>query len=484
MIITHHVTKSILDKTLFTNVSFVIHPREKVGLIGTNGAGKSTLLKIILDLESADSGTVDVGGERLGYLSQSPEYPADTSVRELLLLDKDAKNNRFLQQVGLSNINPSLTFGQLSGGQKTRIALAKVLQDHPTALLLDEPTNHLDLDAIQWFERWLKGFPGSVLLVSHDRRLLQTAVDRIFEMDPANQTFHEYQGGYAEYLEQKLNEKELQEESYRVQQNKKNKMETWLADKRQQASVHPNPATGRLIRAMERRLQREVYDQTILKPRDASVVRGLKLDSAFPAGKRMVRCKDVQVMVGPRTLLTNTSFDIFGSDRVLLSGENGSGKTTLLRLIIGDIQPSSGSAQLGEDVTVGYFAQEHENLNLNKTVLEEFTSTERLHLSDDPRNVLGSFLFSGNTVFKKIGDLSMGERVRLMFLKLTHQNNTFLILDEPTNHLDIPSREVVERALHDYRGAFIVVSHDRYFLDAIGITRELKIENRKITERT
>lgn len=484
MIIVNNLTKSILDKTLFSNVSFVVHPREKVGLIGPNGAGKSTLLKIILGEESQDRGTVDTQGERLGYLSQSPEFEPGKTVADILSLDSEPEAKRFLQNVGLANINVSLPYGNLSGGQKTRVALARLLQDHPTALLMDEPTNHLDLDALRWFEQWLESFPGSVLLVSHDRRLLENAVDKILEIDSDNHTFVEYGGGYLEYVEQKGQNREHQEEVYRLQQNKKEKMEAWLAEKRQQASVHPNPSLGKLIRAMEKRLQREVYDQEVAKPKDAKKVRGFELDMDSPAGKRMVRFRDVEVIVGQRRLLSGVSFEVFGKDRVLLSGENGSGKTTILRLALGQTLPTSGLAQLGENVVVGYFSQEHEGLDLSKTILEEFTSTKGIKISGDPRNVLAAFLFSGNSVFKRVGDLSMGERVRLAFAKLTHQNNTFLILDEPTNHLDIPSREVVEKALREYEGAFIVVSHDRYFVDAIGITRELKIENRSIVEQT
>ncbi len=482
MIIVNNLTKSILDKTLFKDVSFIVHPREKVGLIGPNGAGKSTLLKIILGLETADRGTVDAQGERLGYLSQSPEFDLNQTVADILSLDSKPEAKKFLQNVGLASINVSLPFGNLSGGQKTRVALARLLQDHPTALLMDEPTNHLDLDALRWFEQWLKSFPGSMLLVSHDRRLLEDAVDKILEIDPDNHTFVEYSGGYREYVVHKGQNREHQEEAYRIQQNKKEKMEAWLAEKRQQASVHPNPSLGKLIRAMEKRLQREVYDQEVAKPKDAKKVRGLVIDTDSPAGKRMVRFRDVDVNVGPRTLLAGVTFEVFGKDRVLLSGENGSGKTTILRLALGEIQPMSGTVQLGESVVVGYFSQEHEGLDLSKTVLDEFTSTKGIKISGDPRNVLASFLFPGNSVFKKVGDLSMGERVRLAFAKLTHQNNTFLILDEPTNHLDIPSREVVESALREYEGAFIVVSHDRYFVDAIGITRELRIENRSVVQ--
>lgn len=481
MITIKNLTKHILGEPLFERVSFTIHKGDKVGLIGPNGSGKSTLIKILLGEIEADGGSVDIKQERIGYLSQGlPFQPGDTILS--FLAERDyADQQKMLSQVGLGGIVHDTPVSELSGGQKTRLALARLLLAHPTSLLLDEPTNHLDAAGVEWLEDFLKNFKGSVLLVSHDRRLLDSVVGSVLEIDPVNQTFLRYQGGYTDYMQQKNVTVARQQDAYERQQREKRRMELWLALKRQEAHIHADPAKGKMIRAMERRLQREVYDNEIVRPESQKKIRVVELQGQVPNSKFVLRVSGVNKAFGVRSVLWDINFEQRGKERILLAGENGSGKTTLLKIITGELLPDKGEVFIGAQVRMGYFAQQQESLNPNKSVLEEFLSTDRLNCGgQSPRAILGAFLFSGQQVFKKVSSLSFGERVRLTFAKLTHQDNELLILDEPTNHLDLQAREAIEDALRAYGGAILLVSHDRYFISKINITRTIKLKNRTL----
>lgn len=442
MIQVKKITKYILGKPLFEDVSFVLNSGDKVGLVGPNGSGKSTLIKMILNRSDYDGGSIQIERERIAYLPQE-------------IVSENAS---------------------LSSGQKTKLALETILAQKPTVLLLDEPTNHLDVKGLQWLEGIINEFKGIVMVISHDRALLDNCVTKIFEIDSANMTFKEYQGGYTDYVIEKEKSLELQENEYRWQQREKKRLELWLTLKRQDARVRPDPAKGKQIRAMEKRLEREIYSQEISKPSSLKKIREINLTGKTHISKLILQCEAVAKSMGDKVILRNISMEIRGQEKVLLSGENGSGKTTLLKILMGEVEKDKGSTRIGQNVQIGYFSQEHEYLDRDKTVLEEFMATERmLELTKDARVILGSYLFKGQDVFKKISDLSLGERVRLIFAKLSNQKNELLILDEPTNHLDIASREIIEKALINYEGALLVVSHDRYFIEKIGFDREVRI---------
>ncbi len=450
MIRIRNLTKNLSGEPLLEKISFTIHKGEKVGLVGPNGSGKTTLLKLIVGEVEPDGGTIETENERIGYLPQQILQPAEEGARQ-------------------------------SSGQKTRAALEQLFARKPTLLLLDEPSNHLDLEAMQWLENALCNFRGGILIVSHDRRLLNNTVGKITELDPVNHALREYTGNYSDYVAQRADYIEKQEEAYRLQQKEKRRLEQWLTLKRQEAHIYVDPAKGKMIRAMERRLEREIYSQEIKRPLDSKKISGLELKGEAANPKLILRATNICKKFGEQSIFWNVNLELRGKERVVITGPNGSGKTTLLKIITGELPAEKGEVKIGEQVRIGYFAQEHESLNPNKTVLEEFLSTDWPHWQGkDPRAILGAFLFSGQSVFKKVSSLSLGERVRLIFAKLTNQKNELLILDEPSNHLDIASREIIENALREYQGAILVISHDRYFLESIGITRTLTLGNGKL----
>lgn len=483
MILIRNLTKYILKQPLFEELSLTIHSGEKIGIVGPNGGGKSTLLKIIAGIDYADNGTVEIEKERIGYLPQDPEFEEYDSIVSFLS-SHDHKIEKALSLVGLDGINTMTSINQLSGGQKTRVGLAKVLLNNPSVLLLDEPTNHLDASALNWLQKFISEFHGAVLIVSHDRTLLNNAVNRIIEIDSINKEVNEFVGNYYTYVKEKQELVGRKEETYTLQQKKRKKMEEWIRHRQDIASAIPNPSMGKQIQMMKRRLQREVVDQEIDRPKDYKALSKSSLTGEVPNSKLILRVKDITKRLSDKQVLNGVNFEIRGSERVLIKGDNGSGKTTLLKIITGEWESDNGTKTIGPNINIGYFAQEHDLLDPNRTVQEEFLATERLEIgSKNPRSVLGTFLFKNDEVFKKVKELSLGQRVRLIFAKLMSQRNELLVLDEPTNHLDIVSKESIEQALKDYQGAILVISHDQYFLKEVGITTELLLENGKLVRK-
>lgn len=501
MITVTNISKEFFGEPLFEEVSFTIKRGDKIGLVGQNGSGKTTILKMILGELEPDSGKVKIENEKIGYLPQELPFKNNDTVGSFLGFHDPAKIKKALGQV---NLNTTISFefqgkrqeirtqeklqadfriANLSGGQKTKLALTKILLTRPTILLFDEPTNHLDFRGLEWLENFIRDFKGGVLIVSHDRRFLDNSVNKIFELDEKNHRFLQFPGNYTDYVIAKENQLAKEDYEYEKQQKHKQKLEQWLALKKQEASVYDDPKKGKQVRAIEKRLEREVYSQELSRPKKEDRLKKVGLESQMPKAKLIFRLTNISKGFSQKEVLKDVNFELRGQDHCLLRGENGSGKTTLIKIIAGQTKPSQGEVKIGENVRLGYFSQEHENLNPQNNVEQEFLATPRLKtLGKDPRKILGQFLFFGNDVFKKVSDLSLGERVRLIFAKLVWQENEALLLDEPTNHLDIFSREAIEEALMDYQGAILLISHDRYFLDKIKLNRVLELRDKTVSE--
>lgn len=481
MIIIKNLCSTISGEPLFEKVSLTIRPNDRIGIVGQNGSGKTTFLRMLAGELEPDTGSIKTEQERIGYLPQDFSFTDDETIASFLMPVPAAKRDKVRKDVGLNRLEVDTPVSALSGGQKRRLALAKVLGTGPTFLLLDEPTNHLDRTAIEWLEGFIKDFRGGVVIISHDRSLLDHTVTKILEIDMRAVSMKEYTGNYSAFLIEREKRDVLQNEAHRLQQLEKKRIEQWLARKREEAKIYDDPSKGKMIRAKERYLQREILDNVIQPAGPQKKIRGATLEGDVASAKLICRVTSVAKQFGDTKVLKDISFEMRGRERVLLAGENGSGKTTLLKILMGMQQADTGTVRIGENVSVGYFSQEQESLDLHKTVLDEFTDTPDNVRTKDARAVLGGFLFTDQDVFKKVSTLSLGERVRLIFAKLTSQRHELLILDEPTNHLDIPSREVIEKALIAYEGAILAVSHDRYFVEKIGFDCTLTLKNGLIT---
>lgn len=507
------LSKAFGVHVVFHDVSFELRRGERLGLIGANGAGKSTLLKCLMGEEEYDSGAFVLSeGESVGYLQQDITY-ADTitlgdviteawqDVRHLeqnlkaaekqmqaepdneALMDRYARlqerfewlggfsyesmSHKIVQGLGFSEADWSRPVQSFSGGQKTRINLARALVRRPDYLFLDEPTNHLDMDMLEWLEGYLLSYGGGILIVSHDRYFLDRVATGILEM--SHGTITKYKGNYTRYIKQSRERREALERAYNKQQEHIKETEEYI--RKYKAGIKSKQARGR--QSQLNRLER-----IELAPEDATL--HFHFAPAEGCGEKVLVLDDICGGYGDKELFSHLSLLLRRGEAASLIGPNGTGKTTLLRMIMGEKEPDHGHITLGSRVHIGYFSQEHTELKGNWTLVEEMMN-EFSYSEDEARNVLGRFLFQGDDVFKTVSNLSGGEQARLALLKLFLQGPNFLILDEPTNHLDIPTREILEQALLDFGGTYLVVSHDRYFLDKI-TSRTLVLEAKQLHE--
>ena len=505
--------KSFGVRQVFSNVSFEIKEGDRIALVGPNGAGKSTLLKCILGIEELDEGQVVMSPvASIGYLQQDVNlgdaslaeeietawedvHALENKLQELTTYletheasesdlqrldylqnrlewlggyDYEQKTKRIVYGLGFTDEDLYKPANAFSGGQKTRINLAKALVRSPDFLFLDEPTNHLDMEMLEWLEGYLSSYRGGILIVSHDRYFMDRIVTGVVELDHHKATT--YRGNYSRYVAQREERLKADTIAYEKQQEYIKKTEEYIDKYR--AGIKSKMARGR--QSQLNRLERLEAPET-----------SHSLDFKFPpaamsADKVLVLD---HVSIGYKTdnpIIDDVSVVVRRGESVALIGPNGAGKSTMVKAIVGELFPTEGHIDIGNRVQVGYFSQEHEELHDRWQVVDEIINNYNF-TEEKARNVLGSFLFKGDDVFKLVGDLSGGERARLALLKLFLQGDNFLILDEPTNHLDVPTREIVERALQQFGGTCFIISHDRYFLNQVS-TRTLVLENKGLTE--
>lgn len=491
------MSKSYGTQDVLSNVSFRLNAGEKVGLVGRNGCGKTTLLRIMAGEESPDTGHVRHSPSSLlvGYLPQATRADSGRTVRqEIASIGIDETRQweaeRVLGGLGFAPTQWEQTVASLSGGEKTRLSLAKLLLTQPDVLLLDEPTNHLDIAMLQWLEDWLNQFRGAAFIVSHDRRFLDATVSRIVELAggasrPVGTTLTTFTGNYSAYARQKELALRQQAEAYREQQREIQTIQEFiqrqlkLAARIQGGPKRGRDFYGRVAKKVAKRAQagRKRLEQMekVEKPRDETHVhphllplaKGEKVGvSAQRSGQEVIVAEGISKRYGAKTLFTDLTLYVRSGERLAIIGRNGAGKTTLLRVLLGWESPDTGTVRHGANVIVGYLAQEHESLDFRRTVLDEVLSAGNASQTD-VRTLLACLLFRGGDVFKCIGDLSEGERVRVALAKLLVSGANLLVLDEPTNHLDIATRERIEVALQNYGGTILLVSHDRALLDGL-----------------
>ncbi|MDQ3099637.1 MAG: ATP-binding cassette domain-containing protein [bacterium] len=471
MIQAKNLYKSYGAKIIAENISLNISPGQRIGLIGPNGTGKSTLFKILLGIEPPDKGEIVRSGT-MGLLPQSISFTDSDSVYDYL---KDAIKEEWqeylipaaLADVGMDAVELSCQIKMLSGGQKTRLGIARLLIEDCDMIFLDEPTNNLDINGLLWLEKFVIRFKGSVVIISHDRTFLDSTVNKIFELDPFTHSINEYTGNYSDYVVERLNRREKQLAAYADFDERRKDMEEWIALEKQKQSNHADPKGGKRLNAMKTKYEKFVENESLDKPKDFQKIRIGSLGEETHRKKVIFYIEDFS-----NDLFAIDKLAIHGGDRIHLKGSNGAGKSTLIKLLL-------EHAEAG--VKVGYFAQEHEILDFNNTVMEEMLKKTNVGSESRARQVVGKFAIRGASVFNSVEGLSQGERVKLILAILTNQGNNFLVLDEPTNHLDLESREILEEALADFSGGFIVVSHDRYFLKQIGVNREVKINSGKVS---
>ena len=516
---TSKLTKLYSGTPILENVQFEVKKGERIAVVGRNGAGKSTLLKMIADEIDFDSGEIHKPQSViLGYFAQSSHVNSDDTIYNEMLkvFSKTLQLNKQLEELSLkmAEIDPTteaylkiieqyqnmnhqfelmsgytyeaeinnilnrfkfneIGFDQkisnLSGGQKTRLALAKLLLQKPDILILDEPTNHLDIDTIEWLEGYLKKYSGAVVIVSHDRFFIDQIATTIYEIEYRKCT--KYKGNYSDYIDQKAVAYSSLMKQYEKQQKEISKMEDFISRNIVRASTTKQAQSRRKkLEKMERIEIPKINDKSI----------GITFEIDHRSGNDVLKVENLSVGYDNQVITDDLNFQINRLDRVALIGPNGIGKSTILKTVAQTLPPLKGDIYYGKSLDMGYFDQEQANLNSSNTVLNEVWNCFPGRLEKDIRTLLGNFLFTGDDVFKTVNQLSGGEKVRLTLCKLMLEKNNFLLLDEPTNHLDIDSKEMLELSLEDYEGTVFFISHDRYFIDKIA-TRVLEVTPHGVT---
>ncbi len=499
-----HIDKAFNGETILSDISFHINDNEKVAIVGVNGSGKSTLLKILMNEYDADGGEVIIRKDAvIGYLAQNQEYSSEKSIleemqnakKEIIALEQqindltekmnhtqgeeletlirqcDSLRHRFeqlngyayqseiigvLKGLGFTESEFSKPVTTLSGGEKTRVALGKMLLQAPDLIVLDEPTNHLDLKSIRWLEGYLSGYRGAVIIVAHDRYFLDKIVTKVVEIRQHKSMV--YQGSYSQFSEKKQAILDAQMKQYLNQQAEIKHQEEVIAKLKsfnREKSIKRAESREKMLDKIER----------LEKPIEENTRMSLLFSPRIQSGNDVLSVSELSKGFDGETLFENIGFELKRGDRVAIIGDNGSGKTTILKIINGLLDADNGSIKFGTNVEIGYYDQAHQVLHMEKTLFDEIQDTYPHMNNTEVRNILAAFLFTEDDVFKQVKNLSGGERGRVSLAKLMLSDANLLILDEPTNHLDIDSKEILERALNHFEGTVLYVSHDRYFIN-------------------
>ncbi|MDY5480592.1 MAG: ABC-F family ATP-binding cassette domain-containing protein [Peptostreptococcus porci] len=506
----NNINKSFGVESILEDISFSVNEGDKIGIVGVNGTGKTTLFKIITGIYGYDSGDIYTAKNcRLGYLEQNTNLYSEHTVYEEVLsvfsdlvqaeenlrrleheisehsttenteelenmmnmyskkLEEFEENNGYgyksevigtLRGLGFRDDEMDKKVNVLSGGEKTRVLLGKLLLSKPSLLMLDEPTNHLDSESVEWLESFLRAYSGTVMTISHDRYFLDQSVNRIFEI--SNRKLTTYNGNYTDYQKQSKIQKELEQKRYENQQRE---------IKKQEESIERLKAYGREKHLKRARSKEKMLDKIdrLDRPDGEKKRAKFRFQRSHQSGRDVLQVESISKSYNEKNIFKDVSFDIYRGEKVALIGPNGVGKSTLFKMIMGDEKKMTGEIQIGQNVEISYFHQEQKTLNLNNTIIDEIWDSNPKLNQTEVRNLLGAFLFYGEDVFKEIKTLSGGERARVAILKLMLSNSNLLLLDEPTNHLDIDSKEVLEEAIENYDGTVFTISHDRYFINKI-----------------
>ena len=518
------IQKTYGIKKVLENITFTVEDGEKIGIVGLNGSGKSTLFNILSGETSKDIGDIYIQkGLRIGYLKQNININSNKTLfdecssvfedliqteKKLRMMEEEISNNsqnkesnylhklmeeysflleefsnhngygfkneirRVLDGLGFSHEDMDKEVNKLSGGQKARLSLAKLLLEKPDILLLDEPTNHLDIEAIDWLEKFLKEYKGAALIISHDRYFLDNVIDKIFLLE--NLKIDIYKGNYTEFMKKRIKDLELLKKNY---EDQKKEIE------RQEEIIRRFMSYGgkRYIRQAQSRQKILEKIKKMPKPKTDAKKARITFVPKIISGREVLKVENLKKSFNGNVIFENINFNVYRGEKVGLIGPNGVGKTTLFKTILGEIPHDEGEIILGHHVNIGYFDQEQQKLNTEKSIIDEIWDEHPDLDHWQIRTLLGQFLFIGDDIFKEINELSGGERSRLAILKLMLSKSNFLMMDEPTNHLDIDSKEVLEEALINYEGTLFVISHDRYFLNKT-VNKILQLSEKGIAE--